>query len=160
TRLIVSSIVVGSIALGLAACANTGNNSGFTENSGEPDAGPPPPNGSFADASANPDPAILQDCSEDTKQIYVLATDKSLYRFYPETLKFTRVGTLGCATAAGTFSMAIDRKGIAWVEFTDGSLFSVDTTNASCKPTGFVQGQKGFEVFGMGFAKNEGEEKG
>lgn len=152
------SILLSVLAL-LFACADEGRNSGFVEP--PPDAGPPPPNGTFSEAgAAEPDPTILEDCAEETKQIYVLATDKSLYRFNPETLKFVRVGTLGCATAAGTFSMAIDRKGIAWVEFTDGSIFSVDTTNASCKPTTFVSGQKGFETFGMGFAKNEGEEKG
>lgn len=143
----------------LFACANAETNSGFIDN-GATDAGPPQPSASFTDAAAQPDPSILQDCAEETKQIYVLATDKSLYRFYPETLKFVRVGTLGCATAAGTFSMAIDRKGIAWVEFTDGSVWSVDTTDASCKPTTFVSGQKGFENFGMGFSRNEGEEKG
>jgi hypothetical protein len=149
------------VAGALGACATEGGNSGFIENSAAPDAGPPPPNGSFSEAGAgDPDPSILQDCAEETKQIYVLATDKSLYRFYPDKLEFLRIGTLGCATAAGTFSMAIDRKGIAWVEFTDGSVFSVDTTNANCKPTTFVSGQKGFETFGMGFAKNEGEEKG
>lgn len=154
------SIVFLGIAA-LAACATEGNNSGFVENSAAPDSGPPPPTGNFSEAGAgDPDPSILEDCAEETQQIYVVATDKSLYRFYPQKLEFVRVGTLGCATAAGTFSMAIDRKGIAWVEFTDGSVWSVDTTNASCKPTSFVTGQKGFETFGMGFAKNEGEEKG
>lgn len=149
------------LVAGVVACAKDGGESGFIDNGTSSSSGEaPPPSGTFVDASANPDPSILQDCSEETKQIYVLATDKSLYRFYPETLKFVRVGTLGCATSAGTFSMAIDRKGIAWVEFTDGSLFSVDTTDASCKPTAFVTGQTGFETFGMGFAKNDGEEKG
>lgn len=149
-------IVVSSVLL-LFACANEGGSSGFIENSAAPDAAPPP-SGTFSEAGAgDPDPSILQECAEETQQIYVLATDKSLYRFYPQKLEFVRVGTLGCATAAGTFSMAIDRKGIAWVEFTDGSVWSVDTTNASCKPTTFATGQKGFETFGMGFAKNEGD---
>lgn len=156
------STVLASLLLVFAfACADQGGPSGFTENSAAPDAGPPPPNGTFSEAgSGDPDPTILQDCTEETQQIYVLATDKSLYRFYPAKLEFVRVGTLGCATAAGTFSMAIARNGVAWVEFTDGSVWSVDTTNASCKPTTFVTGQKGFETFGMGFSKNEGEEKG
>jgi hypothetical protein len=156
------SIVLSSLGLlALFACADQGGPSGFIENSAAPDAGPPPPNGTFSEAgSGDPDPTILQDCTEETQQIYVLATDKSLYRFYPAKLEFVRVGTLGCATAAGTFSMAIARNGVAWVEFTDGSVWSVDTTNANCKPTTFATGQKGFETFGMGFSKNEGEEKG
>jgi hypothetical protein len=109
--------------------------------------------GSFAEASA--EPAIVDvECSQETKQIYVVATDKVLYRFYPETLAFVRVGTLGCPTTAGTFSMAIDRRGTAWVEYTDGRLYAVNTQNATCKPTAFVPGQTGFSTFGMGYAKN------
>jgi hypothetical protein len=117
----------------------------------EVDAGPE--SGSFGEASTTtpPDAAI---CAQDTKQIYVIATDKVLYRFYPETLTFVRIGTIMCPTAAGTFSMAIDRRGTAWVEFTDGRLYAVNTTDGTCKPTAFVAGQTGFSSFGMGYAKN------
>jgi hypothetical protein len=108
--------------------------------------------GDFGEASAPPPENI--ECAEETKQIYVLGTDKALYRFHPDTLKFVRIGTVACPTAAGTFSMAIDRRGIAWVEFVDGNLFAVDTTNASCKPTAFRAGQTGFKTFGMGYSRN------
>jgi len=77
-----------------------------------------------------------------------------LYRFYPDKLQFVRVGQVACPTVAGTFSMAIDRRGTAWVEYTDGRLFAVDTTNATCKATGFRPGQAGFETFGMGYSLN------
>lgn len=92
------------------------------------------------------------ECAETTKQIYVLATDKALYRFYPEKLSFVRVGQVACPTGAGTFSMAIDRNGTAWVEYTDGRLFAVDTVTAKCKTTPFQNKQTGFETFGMGYA--------
>jgi len=140
----------------LAACAQDGGDGGertFNEPTGAP-VTPGQQTGGFSDASAGP-PDTHGECAEETKQIYVLATDKSLYRFYPEKLTFTRIGTLDCASSAGTFSMAIDRWGTAWVEFTDGRLFSVDTSNASCKPTAFQPGQTGFSVFGMGYAKND-----
>jgi hypothetical protein len=134
-------------------CAHADEASRFEVDAGvlpsEVDAGKDP--GSFGDASAPPFDA---DCTEETKQIYVLGTDKALYRFYPETLKFVRIGTVGCPTAAGTFSMAIDRRGTAWVEFTDGRLFAVDTRDATCKPTAFRPGQVGFTTFGMGYARN------
>ena len=107
----------------------------------------------FAEAGAEPSTLDVE-CSQDTKQIYVIATDKSLYRFYPDVTKFVRIGTIGCPTTAGTFSMAIDRRGTAWVEFTDGRLYAVNTQNATCKPTAFVAGQTGFTNFGMGYAKN------
>ena len=45
----------------------------------------------------------------------------------PTKLQFVRVGQVACPTTAGTFSMAIDRHGTAWVEYTDGRLFAVDT---------------------------------
>ena len=116
-----------------------------------PDAGPEA--GVFAEAGGEPTANDVE-CSQETKQIYVVATDKVLYRFYPDTLKFVRVGSLGCPTTAGTFSMAIDRRGTAWVEYTDGAIFAVNTSNATCKPTAFRPGQTGFTTFGMGYAKN------
>ena len=114
--------------------------------------------GAGAEAGAfdndTPLPPDHVECAETTKQIYVLATDRALYRFYPDKLQFVRVGQVACPTVAGTFSMAIDRRGTAWVEYTDGRLFAVDTTNATCKPTPFRPGQVGFETFGMGFSLN------
>ena len=131
----------------------------------DPDAGDPPP-----DAAENveagafntgiPLPPDIGECAETTKQIYVLATDRALYRFLPEKLEFVRIGQVACPTVAGTFSMAIDRRGIAWVEYTDGRLFAVDTTTAKCQPTPFRPGQTGFETFGMGYSKNGDSETG
>lgn len=126
----------------------------------DPDAGEPPPDaalgaeGGAFDNNLNALPPDDVECAETTKQIYVLATDRALYRFYPDKLQFVRVGQVACPTVAGTFSMAIDRHGTAWVEYTDGRLFAVDTTNATCKPTNFRAGQVGFETFGMGYSLN------
>jgi hypothetical protein len=117
-----------------------------------PIAPPPAAGGAFTPEAPIPEDV---ECAETTKQIYVLATDRGLYRFYPDTLAFVRVGEVACPTAAGTFSMAIDRHGTAWVEYTDGRLFAVDTSDASCKATGFQPGQVGFETFGMGYAMND-----
>lgn len=148
-------LVVAALSLGATGlhCAQADESSRF-----EVDASAPAPDegdagqGAFAEAST-PFPDSVE-CAEETKQIYVLGTDKALYRFYPDTLKFLRVGTVTCPTVSGTFSMAIDRRGTAWVEFMDGRLFAVDTSNASCKPTAFRPGQAGFTTFGMGYAKN------
>lgn len=122
------------------------------------DAGEPPPEaGPLNEAGAfngdTPFPDNIE-CAETTKQIYVLATDLALYRFYPDKLQFVRVGQVACPSTEGTFSMAIDRRGVAWVEYTDGRLFAVDTTTAACRATPFKPGQDGFKTFGMGFAKN------
>lgn len=117
------------------------------------DATAPPPTG-FADAGKPVLPPNVE-CAEETKQVYVIATDRGLYRFNPEKLEFVRVGTVDCPTAAGTFSMAVDRRGTAYVEFTDGRLFAVDTRDATCAPTAFQPGQQGFATFGMGYAKDD-----
>jgi hypothetical protein len=119
-----------------------------------PDAGP-----GFVEAG-KPSPTAPVECAEATKQIFVLGTDKTLYRFEPDALKFIRIGQINCPSTAGTFSMAIDRFGVAYVEYTDGHLYAVDTADASCKPTAFRALQTGFEHFGMGFARNGDTENG
>jgi len=136
-------------------CANAGSPIA----PGELDAGLLPPDSGSGDEggafnnTSGPIPDDVE-CAETTKQIYVLATDKALYRFYPDKVQFVRVGQVACPTSAGTFSMAIDRHGTAWVEYTDGRVFAVDTADATCKTTPFMPGQTGFETFGMGYSLN------
>jgi hypothetical protein len=90
--------------------------------------------------------------------IYVLTADNQLLSFYPPTLAFTPIGMLDCPdeTGASPFSMAVDRRGIAYSIFTDGNLFRVETASAACLPTTFVP-QDGFSTFGMGFVANDGD---
>ncbi len=120
------------------------------------DGGPSGP-ASFVDASSEGDAAApLLDCADENKLIYVLSSkDNELHRFNPETLAFTSIGQLRCPTSSDTFSMAVDRRGTAWVEYGDGRIFKVSTEDASCAPTPYRPGQHGFEVFGMGFAKDD-----
>ena len=149
-------VVLHAAALAVAptlGCAKSAANATFDDGVLEPSVDAGTETGTFAEASTEL-PEDAADCAQETKQIYVVATDKVLYRFYPETLKFVRVGPLACPTTAGTFSMAIDRRGTAWVEYTDGRLFAVNTSNGSCKATAFPPGQTGFTTFGMGYAKN------
>ncbi len=124
------------------------------------DAPPPPPVAPFTDASTTeasvPEPDV--DCADTNKQIYVLsANDKSIHRFDPIALTFTHLGRPVCPTRTGMFSMAVDRRGIAWVEYMDGRVFKVDTTDMSCTDSGFRPDPYGFGLFGMGFAKNDGD---
>ncbi|MDB5213117.1 MAG: hypothetical protein JWO86_1044 [Myxococcaceae bacterium] len=117
------------------------------------DAGPPPV-GALQDAAT--EAAVpTGDCSEENKQIYVLTSgQKKLLRFDPAALTFTTIGDLACPTSADTFSMAVDRQGNAWVEYTDGSLFLVSTKDAHCTQTPFRGNQNQFRTFGMGFSKD------
>lgn len=146
-----------SVSLGIS-CAKNDPGATFEEDAAVPTPDAGVEGGAFGKTDA--EPADDVECSQETKQIYVVATDKILYRFYPEKLSFVRVGTIACDTTAGTFSMAINRRGTAFVEFMDGRLFAVNTNNATCKPTTFVPGQTGFTNFGMGYAKNGGSPNG
>lgn len=94
-------------------------------------------------------------CDDATKgSIYILGQDRQFARFEPETQALTVLGTLNCPGQSGfntTFSMSVDRKGIAWVLFQDGQLYHVDTKTVACTATGFTPCQAGFCTFGMGF---------
>jgi len=92
-------------------------------------------------------------CSDEAKLVYVIGQDNELYSFYPPTLEVKLVGVVNCPTGNGStpFSMAVDRKGIAWILFNDGRIYNVDVKTAACSATAYVKGQQGFTTFGMGF---------
>jgi len=115
------------------------------------------------DVTPKPDVALL-DCPDasDTR-IYVVTSQNELFSFYPPTLAFKFVGKLVCAGsgAATPFSMAVDRKGIAHVVYTDGRLYRVSTATAACAVTPYTSGGRpGFLTFGMGFsAETDGTDR-
>jgi hypothetical protein len=85
--------------------------------------------------------------------VFVVTEQNTLYSFAPTTAAFTKIGTLNCPAMNGAtpFSMAVSRQGVAYVLFSDGSLFRVSTIDASCSATAFQPGQLGFTQFGMGY---------
>lgn len=102
------------------------------------------------------DTIAADDCAEELKQIFVVTDDNQLHRFAPATKTFTKIGNLSCPADlfATPFSMGVDRKGTAWVLFSNGKLFKVSTKDASCTATSFAVGQAGFTTFGMSFARD------
>ena len=102
----------------------------------------------------NADPATLDGCTEEGKQIFLVTEAKSLLRFEPVTSNIVNIGSLDCAAAFGEtpYSMSVDRNSFAWVLYSDGSLWKVSTEDASCLWTPFQPNQLGFEIFGMGFS--------
>ena len=106
---------------------------------------------------ANPFPDVVRnDCPDAAATlIYVVTAQAELFSFYPPTLTFTRIGSVVCPAGTATpYSMAVDRRGKAYVVFSDGNLFAVSTATAACVGTAFVPGQQGFSTFGMGFASD------
>lgn len=96
-----------------------------------------------------------RDCPDaDATLVYVATINNEIFSFYPPDGTFKKIGNIACPAAAGTtpFSMAVDRKGIAYVLFNDGNLFRVSTLTAACVATPFQPGQSSYVTFGMGFA--------
>lgn len=116
----------------------------------EPSAAP-----AFGTVDAGEVDAGAPECSGDTKNPFVLSEDNGLYSFDPVANTLRLVGNLACATGgARPTSMAIDRKGFAWVRHTDGSLWKVNTTSLQCTATTYAApaDTEAFFKFGMGFS--------
>ncbi len=125
-----------------------------------PDAGPdaPPDAPEDVPTDRDPPPPPPDDCKDpSTTFIYLVTSELDLYSFNPKNLAFTQIGALDCPAPldATPFSMGVDRTGTAFVLYSDGSLFRVDTADASCEETDFQPNQFGFRTFGMGYALDE-----
>ncbi len=89
--------------------------------------------------------------------IYVITTQYDLYSFNPPDAAFKLIGNIKCpaGTVSGQpatpFSMAVDRKGVAFVLFNDERLYRVSTLTAACIATSYAPRQSNFGLFGMGF---------
>lgn len=92
-------------------------------------------------------------CQDDNKDVFVLSEDRTLYQFHPPTAVFTRRGFVDCPTGgAAPTSMAVDRTGIAWVRYSDGTIWKVSTETMACEETKYQPQAESFIKFGMGFA--------
>jgi hypothetical protein len=94
-----------------------------------------------------------EDCSEAAKLVYTVDQNNTLSQFDPVTKTFTDLGRLSCpASLGGTpFSMGIDRDANAWVLYSSGELFSVNTETLACTKTSW-SAPNGIRQFGMGFS--------
>lgn len=133
------------------ACGNRGGN-GFGDDAGDLDGSPFVGDDGGGLGEGGGADGSQQGCSDAAKLIYVVTSQNALYSFAPAQLAFKKIGTLDCPTIASPNSMAVDRNAKAYVNMSDGSLFTVDTTNAHCKPTSYQLGQLGRRIRGMGFS--------
>lgn len=98
-------------------------------------------------------PGKFDDCPVAARPVYVIDGDTDmLSSFDPSSRTFKDVGQLRCPAAQGAtpFSMSVDRDATAWVVYSSGEVFFVDTADATCRPTQF-RPDNSFTVFGMGF---------
>ncbi len=132
----------------------TGNDDSGTDARKPRDSGPdtaPPPIDARPPVDANRD-----DCPDaDATLVYLITEQNQLLSFYPTDGTFNLIGNITCPVADPTidnpFSMAVDRRGTAYVEFSQGEIFKVSTATAACTATPFVPFQQNFQNFGMGF---------
>lgn len=122
------------------------------------EAGPPGPLVEMTpDASEDAPTVANEECGgNEIKQIFVVSRDPdAIYRFDPDALSFTLLGYLDCP-ASSAFSMAIDRRGIAWIVFRGGTLVNVRLDTLECHEVllNSVTTELPF-VFGMGFAADD-----
>jgi hypothetical protein len=96
--------------------------------------------------------------------IFVLSDDSEIYKYYPDTNSFSEIGPFSCTGAglSSTFSMAVDRKGTAWVMYRNtADIRHVDLmhTPLECTDPGYTPDQSGsghgpWGYFGMAFVSN------
>jgi hypothetical protein len=95
-------------------------------------------------------------CPAGTNFIYTIDEDTTLSRFSPTSSQFFDVAKVSCLSIPGDTpnSMAIDRDGNGWVNYSSGALFRLLTATAACSSTTYTPGQGGFNAFGMSFAQD------
>lgn len=106
-----------------------------------------------------PTDVFRDDCPDaDALLVYTITSAFELQSFNPATGQFKLIGTIACpgVGANGPFSMAVDRRGVAYVLFEDLKLYRVSTATGACLGTSYVPRQADFALFGMGFATDRG----
>lgn len=142
-------------ALAFACGTSAGSSSGFGDAGDGTSSGASGTSGTSGLTSSGSSEAGADGCSEAAKLVYVISDGGQLYSFKPDTLTFTKIGTIDCAGSGGAFnSMAVDRSGTAWVNAQNGNLYKVSTADASCQSTAYVPNQGGFGRYGMAFVSD------
>ena len=97
------------------------------------------------------------DCTETSDLIYVVERDNdTIYLFDPETLSFESLGSISCSMYGTPGSMAVSRSGLAYVRYSDDSLYEIDLATMGCFPTSYSS-PNNFGSFGMGYATDDGD---
>lgn len=124
------------------------------------------PDGKFGEAVQKCDPGMcrggvcINSCGENADLVYLVDEQYRLLSFNPKDGKneLKLLGNISCPAGpsfgggtATPFSMSVDRDARAWILYNSGEIFWVSTKDLSCKASGFMTAQNGFETFGMGF---------
>jgi hypothetical protein len=92
---------------------------------------------------------------QDSELVYVVDSNHKLQSFDPRKLPndpFHTVGKLGCDARSSPFSMAVDRRGIAWVNYHSGAVYRVSIIDGRCMQARIPENAP--HEFGMGFVSD------
>jgi len=102
------------------------------------------------------DPPDEDDCEYTSDLIYVIERDYDMiYLFDPDSETFSEVGELDCSMWGSPNSMAVARDGLAYVRYSDNTVYEVDLETLECAETTYSGGS--FGAFGMGYATDEAD---
>jgi hypothetical protein len=116
------------------------------------------------DAAPSPDSTV--GCTNGTDVLYTVDTAEHLYAFDPPTKQFADLGHLSCPWTISPiygppspFAMTVDHNAVAWLEYDNGELFTVDINHQmTCTKTGWQHQTTGDLVpmaqFGLGFVRD------
>jgi hypothetical protein len=149
--------------LALAACSE--RKAPHDDRPAPPPIPPPPPMKDIDDIGdpndpreANPasdDWSTTKTCAvQDAELIYLVDDTSHFLSFDPRKLPgdaLHLIGTLRCTKSSSPNSMAIDRKGVAWVGYQNGKVYRASIIDAHCDPKGWKPSGKPTRVFGMGY---------
>jgi hypothetical protein len=95
-------------------------------------------------------------CGPATQFIYTIDEGGTLYEFFPNTTTLTTLGPANCPALSTANTMAVDRQGIAWVEYQDGSLYKVNPTTSppTCYATSFNPSQTSSTGWGSAYVSD------
>ena len=78
----------------------------------------------------------------------------NLYQFNPTSLTIISVGQVNCSSSSSLYSIALQRNGILWTTYSDGSLYKYNLLSKTCTPTSFVANQSSFAPYTITFLKS------
>lgn len=91
---------------------------------------------------------------QDAELIYVVDSQNALFSFDPRKLPgnaLHMIGRLRCTGSSTPNSMAVDRKGVAWIGYQNGKIYRASIINAKCDSKGWKPKGNATRVFGMGY---------
>lgn len=91
----------------------------------------------------------------DVELVYVVDDEQRLRSFDPRKLPgdpFHEIGKLTCDSRTTPFSMAVDRMGVAWINYHSGAVYRVSIVDAKCMQARYPEGAP--KEFGMGFVSD------